>query len=209
MAEYELRTPLREEELRRLKIGDAVYVTGEVLTVRDTAYERILTALDSRQPLPFDLKGKVIWHAGPITKQEDGKWKPVCVGSTTSSRFTGPAARLIEEMGARMVVGKGFMGPRVSNALAKFGAVYVLTTGGTAAYYASQIPEVITVHWLDLGMPAAVWVLKVNRLGPLIVALDSHGKNIFDELQSRVDDSLKRILADLDIDPQHKYLWWP
>jgi tartrate dehydratase beta subunit/fumarate hydratase class I family protein len=58
-------------------------------------------------------------------------------------------------------------------------------------------------------MPAAVWVLKVKRLGPLIVAMDSHGKNIFDELQSRVDDSLKRIFTDLKIDPLHKYLWWP
>jgi fumarate hydratase subunit beta len=209
MAEYELHTPLREEDLRRLKIKDAVYVTGEVLTIRDTAYERVLKALDAGEALPFNLQGKAIWHAGPITRQEGGKWKPVCVGSTTSSRFTGPAARLIQEMGAKMVIGKGFMGPQVSRALEKFGAVYVVTTGGTAAYYGNQIPEVQAVHWLDLGMPAAVWVLTVKRLGPLIVALDSHGKNIFDELQSRVDDSLKRIFTDLEIDPQHKYLWWP
>jgi fumarate hydratase subunit beta len=209
MAEYELTVPLREEEIRLLRAKDTVYVTGEVLTVRDMAYERILKALDSHEALPFSLQDKAIWHAGPITKQEGGKWKPVSVGSTTSSRFTGPASRLIEKMGVKMVIGKGFMGPQALEAFQKYGAVYAHTTGGTAAYYASQIPEIQAVHWLDLGMPAAVWVLKVKRLGPLIVAMDSHGKNIFDELQSRVDDSLKRIFRDLKIDPQHKYLWWP
>ncbi|MCX5918827.1 MAG: FumA C-terminus/TtdB family hydratase beta subunit [Deltaproteobacteria bacterium] len=209
MAEYELTVPLREEEIRRLRAKDTVYVSGEVLTVRDMAYERILSALDSHEGLPFSLQGKAIWHAGPITRQRGGKWEPVSVGSTTSSRFTGPASRLIEKMGVKMVIGKGFMGPQALEAFQKYGAVYAHTTGGTAAYYASQIPEIQAVHWLDLGMPAAVWVLKVKRLGPLIVAMDSYGKNIFDELQSRVDDSLKRIFADLKIDPQHKYLWWP
>ena len=209
MAQYELRVPLREEEIRRLKVKDAVYVTGEVLTIRDMAYERILKALESNEALPFNLQGKAIWHAGPITKQEEGKWKPVSVGSTTSSRFTGPASRLIEKMGVKTVIGKGFMGPEALRAFKKYGAVYVLTTGGTAAYYANQIPEIQAVHWLDLGMPAAVWVLRVNRLGPLIVAMDSHGKNIFDDLQFKVGGSLKQIFTNLKIDPQHKYLWWP
>jgi len=209
MAEYELRAPLREEELRRLKVKDTVYFTGEVLTIRDSAYERVLKALDAGEALPFSLQGKAVWHAGPITKKEKGRWEPVSVGSTTSSRFTGPASRLILEMGVRMVIGKGFMGPQASRALQSFGAVYAHTTGGTAAYYASQVAEIQAVHWLDLGMPAAVWVLKVERLGPLTVALDSHGQNLFDELQSRVDDSLQGIFKDLDIDPKHKYLWWP
>jgi fumarate hydratase subunit beta len=209
MGEYELCVPLREDDIRRLKIGDSVYVTGEVLTIRDMAYERILNALDSNKPLPFNLQGKPIWHAGPITKQEEGKWKPVSVGSTTSSRFTGPASRLIEDMGVKMVIGKGFMGLETSRALEKYGAVYAHTTGGTAAYYANQVSEIQAVHWLDLGMPAAVWVLKVNRLGPLIVAMDSHGGNMFDELQSKVDASLKKIFKNLKIDPNHQYLWWP
>jgi fumarate hydratase subunit beta len=209
MAEYELQVPLCEDEIRRLKAKDAVYVTGEVLTVRDTAYERILNALDSHKDLPFSLKDKAIWHAGPITKPEGGKWKAVSVGSTTSSRFSGPASRLIETMGVKMVIGKGFMGPQVLEAFKKCGGVYAHTAGGTAAYYANQIPEIKEVHWLDLGMPAAVWVLRVKRLGPLIVAMDSHGKNIFDALQTRVDASLKKIFADQKIDPQHNYLWWP
>ncbi len=209
MAEYELKIPLREEDVRSLRIKDIVYVTGEVLTVRDSAYERILRALSDGKDLPFDLKDKAIWHCGPITKQEGGKWKPVSVGSTTSSRFTGPASLLIEKMGVRMVIGKGFLGADASRAFKKHGAVYTVTTGGAAAYYATQIPEIQDVHWLDLGMPAAVWVLRVERLGPLIVAMDSQGENIFTELQAKVDSSLEGIFRDLDIDPKHKYLWWP
>ncbi len=209
MAEYELKVPLREDDVRSLRIKDMVYLTGEVLTVRDSAYERIAKNLAEEKELPFALRDKAIWHAGPITKLEGEKWKPVSVGSTTSSRFTGLASLLIEEMGVRMVIGKGFLGAEASRVFEKHGGVYTVTTGGAAAYYATQIPEIRTVHWLDLGMPAAVWVLRVNRLGPLIVAMDSHGENIFTELQSKVDSSLERIFRDLNIDPKHKYLWWP
>lgn len=210
MAEYELQVPFSEADMRKLKAGDMIYVTGDVLTVRDMAYTRTIDALDANQPLPFDLKGKAIWHAGPITRQdENGKWSPVCVGSTTSSRFTATAAQLIEKAGVKMIIGKGFMGPATAQALQKCGAVYVSTTGGTAAYYANQIPGVKSVNWLDLGMPAAVWEFKVNRLGPLIVALDSHGNNIFDELQAKVDTNIAQMYKDLEIDPLHKYFWWP
>jgi len=209
MAEYELQIPLREKDVRQLRMKDVIYLSGEVLTVRDSAYERILATLDSNQPLPFDLAGKAVWHAGPITKQENGKWKAVAVGSTTSSRFSGPAARLMGELGVRLVIGKGFMGPEAAKAMSKFGAAYVITTGGAAAYYANQVAETAAVHWLDLGMPAAVWVFKVNRLGPLIVTMDAHGGNFFDEIREKVDISLKSILADQKIDPNHKYIWWP
>ncbi len=209
MAEYELKIPLNEKDVRQLRMKDIVYVSGEVLTVRDSAYERILTALDSEKSLPFGLKGKAVWHAGPITKQEGKQWKAVSVGSTTSSRFIGPASRLIEKLGVRLVIGKGSMGPRAASAMSKQGAAYVISTGGAAAYYANQIEKVLTVHWLDLGMPAAVWVFQVNRLGPLIVAMDSHGGNLFDELRKKVDITVKSILKDQEIDPNHNFIWWP
>lgn len=210
MAEYELQIPFSESDMRRLKAGDMIYVTGNVLTVRDMAYTRIIEALDTKKPLPFDLEGKAIWHAGPITRQDgNGKWSPVSVGSTTSSRFTATAAQLIEKAGVKMVIGKGFMGEATAQALQKCGAVYVATTGGTAAYYANQIPAVNEVHWLDLGMPAAVWNFQVTRLGPLIVALDAHGNNIFDKLQAKVDENIAEMYKELDIDTQRNYLWWP
>jgi fumarate hydratase subunit beta len=209
MAEYELTIPLTDNDIRKLKIKDAIYLTGEILTVRDSAYERILQARQSKKTLPFDLKGKAIWHAGPITKQEGNRWKAVSVGSTTSGRFTGPAAQLIHPLGIRLVIGKGPMGKEVQDALAQSGAAYVMTTGGAAAYYANQVTEVSAVHWLDLGMPAAVWVFQVKRLGPLIVVMDSHGANFFDEIREKVDLSLNSVFKEFKIDPAHNFLWWP
>jgi len=209
MAEYELSTPLAERDVRALRIKDVLYLSGEVLTVRDSAYERILLSLDRKESLPFDLRGKALWHAGPITQPVGDRWKAVAVGSTTSSRFTVPAARLMKELGVRLVIGKGFMGAEASQAMARHGGAYAITTGGAAAYYGSQVKEVTAVHWLDLGMPAAVWVFQMNRLGPLIVAMDSHGGNLFDEIRERVDRSLEAILSREKIDPAHKYLWWP
>ena len=69
--------------------------------------------------------------------------------------------------------------------------------------------EIQTVHWVDLGMPSAVWVFKVNRLGPLIVAMDSKSGSIFEEIISKVDGSLNRIFSDLKINSEHRYAWWP
>lgn len=210
MAVYELNIPFNEEEMRNLKAGDVVYVTGDILTVRDMAYGRVIDALDNKTELPFDLNGKAIWHAGPITRQkEDGTWEPVCVGSTTSSRFTATAAELIERAGVRMVIGKGFMGQATAEALQKSGAVYVVTTGGAAAYYADKITAVKEVNWIDLGMPSAVWTFSAERLGPLTVALDSHGNSIFDGLTAAVDKNIEQLYDDLEIDAKHKYLWWP
>jgi fumarate hydratase subunit beta len=209
MAEYELKLPVDEEKARQLKVKDMVYVTGEVYTVRDMAYERILKALRSGDALPFDLTKRAVWHCGPVTKPEGDRWLPVSVGSTTSSRFTYPVSQIIEKLGVRLLIGKGRMGPEVSSAMSRYGAAYVITTGGTAAYYASQIEEIFEVHWLDLGMPAAVWGFKVKRMGPLIVGMDSHGGNLLDERTAQVDVSLSRIYSEFGIDPDHKYIWWP
>ena len=209
MAEYEIKCPLDDEKARSLKVWDQVYITGEVYTVRDMAYERILNAVHAGEELPFSLDGKAIWHCGPVTQQVGDKWKMISPGSTTSSRFTEPAAELVRDLGVKVIVGKGFMKENVASALKSKGAVYVVTTGGAAAYYASQVEEIEGVHWLDLGMPAAVWMLRVKRFGPLIVAMDSHGDSIFDGISSRVEGSVDRIMKDLEIDPKRKYTWWP
>ena len=209
MAEHEINLPMDEEKTRQLRVRDVVYLSGEAYTIRDAAYERILSALCSGSSIPFDLRKRLVWHAGPITQQEGNRWKPVSIGSTTSSRFTYPVSQIIEKLGVRLILGKGRMGKEVSQALAKHGAAYVINTGGAAAYYANQVEEIFEVHWLDLGMPAAVWGLRVKRLGPLIVAMDSEAGNLFDERTSQVDASLRRIYSELGIDPDHKYIWWP
>ncbi|MEM2901742.1 MAG: FumA C-terminus/TtdB family hydratase beta subunit [Candidatus Bathyarchaeia archaeon] len=209
MTEYRLNTPLTEEEIRRVRVRDIIYLTGELYTIRDMAYERAVKTIREGGSLPFNLKDRAIWHCGPILREEEGEWRPISLGSTTSSRFTSQAAQLVEECGVKLIVGKGFMGNEVLKAFRNRGAAYALTTGGAAAYYAEKVRRVIDVYWRDLGMPSAVWVLEVEELGPLIVGMDSYGGDMFAEAARRVDVSIRRVYRKLGIDPEHRYTWWP
>jgi len=206
---YHLPTPLRKEDVARLRTGDLVYLTGRVHTMRDAGYERTLQRLDAGQPLPFTLTDGVIWHCGPITRKQGKRWRIVSAGSTTSSRFTAPAATLIERLGVRAVMGKGVMGKETVEAMRRYTAAYLVTTGGAGAYYAQKIKEIEKVYWLDLGMPAAVWVFHVEEFGPLLVGIDAQGQSLHDALTAQVRENIRKVYADLRIDQSRRYTWWP
>ena len=205
----ELNVPVSEEAVRNLAIGDVVFLSGVVHTLRDTAYERTLSSLREGRALPFSLKGGAIWHCGPIVKKTDSGWQVMSAGSTTSSRFTQPAAELIAKVGLRAIIGKGAMGEDTVGAMRKQGACYLMTTGGAGAFYSQLIRSVEDVHWLDLGMPAAVWVLSVQKLGPLLVCIDSQGNSLFESVRSDARKNVEAIYEKLGIDPLHVYTWWP
>lgn len=182
MAEYSLKTPLSEEDVRRLNIGDIVHVTGTVVTLRDAGHRRALELLARGEKLPVDLKDLVLYHAGPVVRRVGEGWEVVVIGPTTSTRMEVYEHEMIEKTGLRMVIGKGGMGPRTAEACKKHGAVYTVYPGGAAVLQASQVKRVVDVHWLDLGMPDAMWILEVENLGPLTVVIDSKGRNFYDEI---------------------------
>ncbi|MDM7275258.1 MAG: FumA C-terminus/TtdB family hydratase beta subunit [Thermoprotei archaeon] len=194
MAEYNLKTPLSEEDVRKLDIGDIVYVTGTVVTLRDAGHRRALELLARGEKLPVDLKDLVLYHAGPVVKKVDDRWEVVVIGPTTSTRMEVYEYEMIEKTGLRMVIGKGGMGPRTAEACKKYGAVYTIYPGGAAALQASQVKRVVGVHWLDLGIPDAMWILEVENLGPLTVVIDSKGRNLYDEIyreaRKRIDTEI-------------------
>jgi fumarate hydratase subunit beta len=200
---------MSEQTVRSLTAGDTVFLNGTVYTLRDSAYERTLTSLREEKAVPFSFKDGAIWHCGPITRKIDSGWQVTAAGSTTSSRFTQPATELLPKMGIRAIIGKGMMGQGIISSMRKWGACYLMTTGGAGAYYARQITRVVDVHWLDLGMPAAVWVFSVERLGPLLVGIDSKGGNFFDSVRSAAQDNIAATFKKLGIDPSHDYVWWP
>jgi fumarate hydratase subunit beta len=189
MAEYKLKTPLSEEDVRKLRAGDIVYLTGVIYTARDAAHRRIMEYLKEGKPLPFDLRNGAIYHCGPVVAKKDGQWIVVAGGPTTSTRMELYEYDVIEKLGVRMVIGKGGMGKKTAEACVKYGAVYVTYTGGAAVLAAQSIKRVIDVHWLDLGIPEAVWVLEVENFGPLVVAIDSIGRNLIEEV---VEKSVKK-----------------
>ena len=171
MAEYRLKTPISELDIRKLQVGDVVYISGSVFTARDAAHERMLEYHKMEKELPIKTYGLALFHCGPIVREANGKYEIVAAGPTTSSRMEMFEDALIENFGIRIVIGKGGMGSRTLDAMKKFGAVYCAFTGGAGALAAKAVKKVKKVEWLDLGTPEAIWVLDVEDFGPLIVAV--------------------------------------
>lgn len=172
--ERRLNVPIKDENLKELNAGDVVYLTGNILTARDQAHKRIL-----EEGAPLDIQGAVLFHAGPIISQNGEEYKMVAVGPTTSMRMN-PYQSDVLDMGPKIVIGKGGMDDTVRDALVRNEAIYVVATGGCAALYVDAVEKIESVDWLDLGMPEAMWNLKVKDFGPLIVAMDSHGNSLYD-----------------------------
>jgi len=185
MKEVNLSTPIPKEQVLDLNVGDVVYLTGLVYTARDMAHLRIKKLLHDKESLPEDFEGGVIFHAGPVVKKTNDKWKIWVIGPTTSTRME-PYAEMLGQLGVRVIVGKGGMGEGTIQALTKYGGVYLLAAPGCGVVHAEAIKEVLRVHWLDeLGVPEAIWVFEVNRWGPLVVGMDSHGRSIFKDIAQK------------------------
>jgi fumarate hydratase subunit beta len=187
MAIYKFTLPLTDEQVKSLKVGDNIYVTGNIVTARDDAHKHALAMYDKGEPLPVDFKKLGIYHAGPImAKDENDEWYMVAGGPTTSGRMEIFQDTFIEAFGSNLIIGKGGMGGRTTAAMQKFGAVYGMFTGGAALLAANQVKEVVEVHWFDiLGMPECLWVLRVEEFGPLMIGIDAHGNNFFTENEKK------------------------
>ncbi len=183
---YHLRTPLKEEDIEKLRIGDIVYLSGTVFTARDEAHAKILELIGKGESLPMDFKGLALYHCGPVVRKKDDKYEIVAAGPTTSMRMESVEADFLEKTGVKMVIGKGGMGSKTAEAMKKHKAVYATFTGGAAVLAAVAVKRVVNVYWLEeLGIPEAVWVLEVEEFGPLVVTIDSTGRNYYEEKLSK------------------------
>jgi len=130
--------------------------------------------------LPVALNGMAILHAGPIVAKEEGDWKMVSIGPTTSMRMEVHEKEFIKQTGVKLIIGKGGMGPETVEGCAKHKAVHAVFPGGCAVLAATGVEEIEKVEWLDLGMPEALWVSRVKNFGPLIISIDTKGNNLFE-----------------------------
>jgi fumarate hydratase subunit beta len=199
MATYKLKTPISEAEIRKLKVNDVLYMTGTVVTARDQAHKRALEYAKEGKSLPVNLEGLALFHCGPVVSKQGDKWVVVAAGPTTSARMDLFEDEFIRNFKVRVIIGKGGMGEKTANAMAKYGAVYAAFTGGAAVLAAKVIKRVKGVEWLDLGMPEAMWVLEVDEFGPLLVAIDSCGSNLFREVAEKVEANRQRIYRKLEL----------
>jgi fumarate hydratase, class I len=181
-----LRAPLTEEQVRELKVGDVVLVSGEMFTGRDAVHAHLM----KHEP-PVNLQGSVLYHCGPVV-MKNGHYQIKAAGPTTSIREEPYQGEIIKRYGVRAVVGKGGMGAKTLAAMQDFGAVYLNAIGGAAQYYAKCIDEVLGVNLLEFGIPEAMWHLRVTDF-PAIVTMDAHGNS----LHADVEKSSALLLAKL------------
>ncbi len=191
--EYHFTTPLKEEDVRKLKIGDIVYLSGVIYTGRDEVHiHAIELAKEGKNP-PVDFKDMVLFHCGPVMqKDENGEWHVVAAGPTTSSRMNSLEPEFIERFGVKAIIGKGGMSEPTVEAMKKHGAVYLAMTGGAAALAAAAFKKVHGVEWFEFGMPEAIWILEAEELGPLVVGIDSHGNSIYRNVDEEVAKNRKK-----------------
>jgi L(+)-tartrate dehydratase beta subunit len=179
-----LRTTISREDLEDIHIGDVVFLDGHIVTCRDVGHRRLV---ELHRELPVDLHGGAILHAGPIIRTipgEDGapvRYEVAAVGPTTSMRMEMFEEEFIRQTGIRLIVGKGGMGPQTVAGCQKYGALHCVFPAGNAVVAATEVEEVEARHWPELGMPESLWVFRVKQFGPLIVSIDAHGHNLFED----------------------------
>ena len=182
--EFHLKAPLTEEDIRQLRVGDVVILSGVIHTGRDALHKYLMD-----HDAPVDLRGGVIYHCGPVVLKDGDGWRITAAGPTTSIREEPYQADIIRKFGVRAVIGKGGMGARTLAALKEHGAVYLNAVGGAAQYYARCIKKVLGVDLLEFGIPEAMWHLEVEGFAA-IVTMDAHGNSLHADVER---DSLEKL----------------
>lgn len=194
MADYRFKTPLTEEDVRQLRIGDTVTLDGHVFGIRDA---NMIRMFDKGVPPPVDWKGAALLHTAPNVRQTSpGKFEPICVGTTTSMRMDRFTEGLLRDYGVRAILGKGGLSDISAKAMQQYGGCYLTVTGGAAASETLQLEEIEAVYWEDL-MPESIWQFRFKGFGPLIVGIDAHGGNLHREVgeqsRAKMEEVLKRM----------------
>jgi len=185
--EVALRAPITEDQIRSLKVGDVVLLSGRAYTGRDAVHHHLM-----KHDPPVDLRGGVIYHCGPVVAKDANGWRVTAAGPTTSIREEPYQADVIKRYGVRAVIGKGGMGAKTLSALREAGAVYLNAIGGAAQFYARTITSVDGVSLLEFGTPEAMWHLTVENF-PAIVTMDAHGHSLHKEVEESSAHELAEI----------------
>jgi L(+)-tartrate dehydratase beta subunit len=202
MAHYYLPTPVSEADIRRLKINDTVTLQNTLYGIRDATQ---IHMFDHGRKTKFDLTGHAVIHTAPnvrkvaVSSEFPAGYEAICVGTTTSDRMERFTEPLMTQNGVRMIVGKGGMREGSSEAFAELGGVYLAIIGGTAALETTWIEQIEDVDMDDLN-PESLWRFKIRDFGPLLVAMDSHGGSIYQEVKGDVARNKVDVLKSLGIE---------
>ncbi|GAB4543729.1 MAG: hypothetical protein Fur002_16320 [Anaerolineales bacterium] len=200
-----ITTPISDETIRALKVGDAVNLSGMMVTGRDAAHKWMIETfirktrapqgddLQAYEKLKEMLNGSVIYHCGPVVSGLDTKeYKFVAAGPTTSIREEPYQAEVMKHFNLKGVIGKGGMGPKTLKGCQETPGVYFHAIGGAASYIAQTVVKVHGVFKLEFGVPEALWVIEVKDF-PVVVTMDSHGGS----QHAVIADASQKVLEEL------------
>ena len=196
MTTHKLTTPISEDDIRRLKVNDVLYVSGTIVTARDQAHKRALQLHKEGKQLPIDLEGLAVFHCGPIVKKEGDRWSVVAAGPTTSTRMDIFEDEFIDKFKARVIIGKGGMGEKTLDACKQVGGAYLHAIGGAASLIAKSVVKVLDVYKLEFGVPEAMWVIEVKDF-PVVVTMDSHLGSLHQEISDKSKIALGQLLSSI------------
>ncbi|AFL67349.1 L(+)-tartrate dehydratase subunit beta [Sulfurospirillum barnesii] len=172
-----LTTPISDEAIKSLNVGDIVYLSGTLVTCRDEGHRRVI--VEGIMP-ELPLEKMAIFHAGPIVKDVESGWEMVSIGPTTSMRMERYEKEFLAKTGVKLVIGKGGMGAKTAEGCQESIAVHAVFPGGCGVVAAEQVEKIEGKEWPEFGMPEAFWILKVKEFGPLIISIDTQGNNLFE-----------------------------
>ncbi len=196
MAIHTLQTPFSNDTIRQLHAGDIVYFDGTLFGIRDLTQ---IYMFDQNHKPPVSLEGMPCIHTAPSLKKVGDKWEKICVGTTTSTRMDRFTPDLIEQYGVKALIGQGGLYEGSLKAMQEHAGVYLAIVGGSAALETLQIEEVEEVYWEHLH-PEALYKFRVKNFGPLTVAMDSHGRHLYEEVKEKTRQRLPEIYQRLGIE---------
>ena len=201
MAHYELTMPVTEAQVRTLRVGDTVTLQKTLYGIRDASY---IALFDKKRQTRFDLNGHAVIHTAPnvhkvpVSEAFPAGYESVCIGTTTSSRMERFTRQLMTECGVRFIIGKGGMHEGSQQAFQELGGAYLGIVGGTAALETTWIEQIEDVDLDDLN-PESLWKFRIRDFGPLLVAMDSHGGSLYDQVAEDVAARRQAVLASLGV----------
>ena len=201
MAHYDFNMPVTEAQIRQLKVNDTVTLNGTLFGIRDATQ---IHMFDRGRKTRFDLNGHAVIHTAPNvkkvekTKDYPAGYAPVCIGTTTSARMERFTQPLMKEYGVRIVIGKGGLLAASAAAFRELGGAYLAIIGGAAALETTWIEQIEDVDLDDLN-PESLWKFRVKGFGPLLVAMDSHGGNLYTQVNTAARGKRAAALASLGV----------
>jgi fumarate hydratase class I len=185
-----ITSPFSEKDIRTLKVGDRVLISGTIFTGRDAVHKYLFDG----NPCPCDLTDQIIYHCGPVIVENDSGYKVMAAGPTTSIREEKYQSELIRKHKLRGVIGKGGMGAKTLHALQDIGACYFHAVGGAAQVLAERILSVDDVFLKEFGSPEAIWKLSVKDF-PVVVTMDSHGNSLHKDIANLSTHQLQKLIG--------------